>query len=438
MNMYKYLSIVAEQIRCKRACPMVIKELKDHIEEQRDDYIAEGMTIQEAEEEAVRQMGDPIEVGVSLDRIHRPKMEWKLLIYVFLLSILGLELQIFMQINAASLLGTDNKMPVIRQCLWMILGIAVMLIICYLDYSSIGQYARGIWFLILAGMLLYRHFGHIVNGGYPKINFFTYAFIPVYAGILYYYRGKELVGLVKSMIFLAVSVLAVLNMSTIVPACILLIIETALLNLAVYKGWFGTRKCRLFFTIWGSAAVIFVIAFLMLLSANRITCGADGISLAEVYQMDRIQSFLHPKESVYYQTSVEMISDAANMFKNGGEATAPEWVMDVRGEFLWVCIFKYLGNHAGIICTALIVGMLIYLCIIVARQKNRLGCMMGLGCTLLIILQVFLYIGMNFGYVASSNVFMPFLSFGGTNLLIIYIYMGLILSICRNSNIVNN
>ena len=93
---------------------MVIKELKDHIEEQRDDYIAEGMTIQEAEEEAVRQMGDPIEVGVSLDRIHRPKMEWELLIYIFLLSILGLGLQIFMQINAASLLGTDNKMPVIR------------------------------------------------------------------------------------------------------------------------------------------------------------------------------------------------------------------------------------------------------------------------------------------------------------------------------------
>lgn len=138
MNMYKYLSIVAEQIRCKRACPMVIKELKDHIEEQRDDYIAEGMTIQEAEEEAVRQMGDSIEVGVSLDRIHRPKMEWELLIYIFLLSILGLGLQIFMQINAASLLGTDNKMPVIRQCLCMILGIAVMLIICYLDYSLLS------------------------------------------------------------------------------------------------------------------------------------------------------------------------------------------------------------------------------------------------------------------------------------------------------------
>lgn len=74
-------------------------------------------------------------------------------------------------------------------------------------------------------------------------------------------------------------------------------------------------------------------AFLMLLSANRITCGADGFSLTEVYQMDRIQSFLHPKESVYYQTSVEMISDAANMFKNGGEATAPEWVMDVEVNF---------------------------------------------------------------------------------------------------------
>ena len=90
--MYNYLNIVSEQMRCKRARPAVLKELKDHIEDQKDDYMTAGMTAQEAEEEAVRQMGDPVEVGVSLDRLHRPKMEWKLLSYIFLLSILGMVL----------------------------------------------------------------------------------------------------------------------------------------------------------------------------------------------------------------------------------------------------------------------------------------------------------------------------------------------------------
>lgn len=71
MRMYNYLNIVSEQMRCKRARPAVLKELKDHIEDQKDDYMTAGMTAQEAEEEAVRQMGDPVEVGVSLDRLHR-------------------------------------------------------------------------------------------------------------------------------------------------------------------------------------------------------------------------------------------------------------------------------------------------------------------------------------------------------------------------------
>ena len=136
MRMYNYLNIVSEQMRCKRARPAVLKELKDHIEDQKDDYMTAGMTAQEAEEEAVRQMGDPVEVGVSLDRLHRPKMEWKLLSYIFLLSILGMVLQIFVHRNAGALLETDTMNPVIRQSFWMAVGIFVMFLICYLTLQS--------------------------------------------------------------------------------------------------------------------------------------------------------------------------------------------------------------------------------------------------------------------------------------------------------------
>ena len=35
MNMHDYLVTVSEQIRCKRAWPMIERELKDHIEDQK-------------------------------------------------------------------------------------------------------------------------------------------------------------------------------------------------------------------------------------------------------------------------------------------------------------------------------------------------------------------------------------------------------------------
>lgn len=431
MRMYNYLNIVSEQMRCKRARPAVLKELKDHIEDQKDDYMTAGMTAQEAEEEAVRQMGDPVEVGVSLDRLHRPKMEWKLLSYIFLLSILGMVLQIFVHRNAGALLETDTMNPVIRQSFWMAVGIFVMFLICYLDYSRIGQYAREIWGLLLAGILLYYHFGVQINGGYLKVNLFAYAFIPVYAGILWNYRMQGWRGLVKSMVFLAISVLAVLRAPAIVPAFILMLIGLLLLNMAVYKKWFGAERKRYFLLIWGSVAAISIVLFLMLLHAG-------WFSAMPLYQMERIQGIFHPMENGYYQMSAEVIGDGAEAFKSGTKIETSVWATDVRGDFLWLCIFRYLGKGAGIICTILVAGLLVYLCRIVFRQKNRLGNMMGIGCTFLIVLQVILYVGMNFGCVPPINVFMPFLSFGGTNLLIIYVYMGLILSICYNSNVVKN
>ena len=86
----KYLDKVLEQIRCKKARPYIAKELESHLEDQITDNIKAGMSKEKAEQEAVRDMGDPVETGVELDRIHRPQIAWKLLILVGLLSVLGI------------------------------------------------------------------------------------------------------------------------------------------------------------------------------------------------------------------------------------------------------------------------------------------------------------------------------------------------------------
>ena len=39
------------------------------------DSLAEGMNPFEAEMAAVKEMGDPVETGVQLDMVHKPKME---------------------------------------------------------------------------------------------------------------------------------------------------------------------------------------------------------------------------------------------------------------------------------------------------------------------------------------------------------------------------
>ncbi|MBD9083956.1 MAG: FtsW/RodA/SpoVE family cell cycle protein, partial [Lachnospiraceae bacterium] len=91
--METYLEKLLSQIRCKKARPYIAEEIRDHIESQIADNLSEGMSYEEAEKNAVTDMGDPVEVGISLDRIHKPKIAWKLLVIVGILSLLGILIQ---------------------------------------------------------------------------------------------------------------------------------------------------------------------------------------------------------------------------------------------------------------------------------------------------------------------------------------------------------
>ena len=71
--MQEYLSTVGEQIRWKAARPVVLRELHDHMEDQYEAAIEHGSCENEAKEETLKQMGNPVEIGRSLDLVHRPQ-----------------------------------------------------------------------------------------------------------------------------------------------------------------------------------------------------------------------------------------------------------------------------------------------------------------------------------------------------------------------------
>ena len=61
MRREEYLYTLTEQIRCKMARGTIEQEINDHIEDQKAEFLSEGMSQTEAEEAAVREMGDPVE-----------------------------------------------------------------------------------------------------------------------------------------------------------------------------------------------------------------------------------------------------------------------------------------------------------------------------------------------------------------------------------------
>ena len=92
MRLDEYLETVSEQIRYTKIRPTVTEELRNHILDQAEAYETCGAFPEEAIERAIREMGDPVETGVSLDCIHRPQMNWGIVIGIGLISILNIGL----------------------------------------------------------------------------------------------------------------------------------------------------------------------------------------------------------------------------------------------------------------------------------------------------------------------------------------------------------
>ena len=169
--METYLEKLLSQIRCKKARPYIAEEIKDHIESQIADNLSEGMSYEEAEKNAVTDMGDPVEVGISLDRIHKPKIAWKLLVIVGILSLLGLLLQqsILRQPGYQELeIGMQERYRYAAEGFGsaVAIGFFLMCMIYFLDYTVIAKYSRFIGgaILILGGLRVAGFGGLDVDG----------------------------------------------------------------------------------------------------------------------------------------------------------------------------------------------------------------------------------------------------------------------------------
>lgn len=130
----------------------------------------------------MRDMGDPVETGVELDRIHKPQIAWKLLLLVGLLSIAGIIIHTIIAQNT----GAANFISSRKYIVHVIIGNAVMCGIYFLDYTWIARHAKKIGVALMAACILASVFGiNTVNGNiYMAI---------VYQRTLYFYESIHLI-----------------------------------------------------------------------------------------------------------------------------------------------------------------------------------------------------------------------------------------------------
>ena len=318
LDRQEYLKSLTEQIRTKRARTMVAEEVEAHIEDQKQDFMAHGLGEEGAESMAVVEMGDPVEAGVKLDRVHRPKMEWTVLMAILIISIMGLILQAvvtssFPTMNMSTLEAFKDNF--LYGGIWsaMLIGIAVMLGICYLDYSILVKWSFPIWavmqipavFSIVSKIFFDETMwiGPMVNGRSIVQMLLSYLVIPFYAGTIYHFRRKGTKGLIISTVCLGISVLTDLMIPFMSSAVVTGITGLVLLHVAVCKGWFGENKKKFLTRMWG------VIGICLLLMSG-ITFWCNGRFVTD-YQVHRLEALITGEHWDYTRGAVADVANAA-------------------------------------------------------------------------------------------------------------------------------
>ncbi|MHB8126137.1 MAG: permease prefix domain 1-containing protein [Desulfitobacteriaceae bacterium] len=103
----EYLEAVRQQIRWKKVQSPVLEEIKNHITDQKDAFINDGLNEELATDKAIAEMGDPIVVGEQLDRAHRPRLIGMGIGVLLVLGILGTA---DMGYNLLRIIGVGNQM----------------------------------------------------------------------------------------------------------------------------------------------------------------------------------------------------------------------------------------------------------------------------------------------------------------------------------------
>ena len=86
MKANEYMKSMMKTVLSHKYKEGIKRELQDCIDDLKEMYMEQGMTEEEAEEEAVRQMGDPYETAEMFNEVYQPRFEWRVAAYMAIWS----------------------------------------------------------------------------------------------------------------------------------------------------------------------------------------------------------------------------------------------------------------------------------------------------------------------------------------------------------------
>lgn len=350
------------------------------------------------------------------------RLDWVIVATSMLLVVIGLLVLYSSGIKPAE---STAQIDTTRQILYVLAGIVVAISLVRLDYRSLKSYVVPIYVVTLASLLAVEFVGKTALGAQRWINLGFFQFQPsefsklalIIALATYLSR---VYGLTKQIRYTIISLIVL------APPLVLVIGQPDL----------GTGL--VFLAIWLAMTI-------STLLPKRYLAGAASVGIVMLpvvyrflapYQKSRLQVLFNPQADrlgTGYNVVQSMIAVGSGGWFGRGLSAGSQSQLNFLPSQHTDFIFAVLSEKMGFVGAALTI---VLFCILIARiyivgmqSVDRFGSFLCIGIASMLLFHTLINIGMNMGIMPVTGIPLPFISAGGTSMLINCAAIGIVLSV---------
>jgi rod shape determining protein RodA len=340
-----------------------------------------------------------------------------------------------LRVATRNLIANDPHYYVERQAVYLVVGLALMVVLSRLDYARLRQLMYPIYGALILSILAVLALGREIKGSVHSTRAIS---LPLFS-----FQASELG---KVLLIVALSAFVVgrsrrlRELDTTARVLLLALVPAMLVILQPDLGsglvYMAIAFMLLFVagTSWrqlaGLLALVVVSGTIVLVAAP-----AAGVHVLKPYQEERLTVFLNPSgstgEGAYQQLQSKVAIGSGQKTGRGGESTQIEgkYVPEDETDF----VFAAVGEQYGFVGAALVLSLyalLIWRTLrILTMSKDLFGTLVAAGVLAMLMFQVFVNVGMAVGIMPITGVTLPLMSYGGSSVITTLLAVGLLQSI---------
>lgn len=356
--------------------------------------------------------------------------DFKLIILILALSVIGI-----------LAIGSAKESLQNKQIIGVAGGLAIMIVISLFDYVWVLKFYWLIYAANLAMLLWVAVNGAMGNGAERWLQIGSFRFQPSEIAkillILFFaqfiMKHKERINSFKfiliSLVLIAVPSVLIYEQPDLSTSIIVIVLFCSIL-------FVGGLSYKIILGVLTVAIPAFIIFISLILQPDQ--------TILEDYQRDRILAFIDPEEYAMeeaYQQNNSVIAIGSGQldgkgYKNNEISSVKNgnYILEPQTDF----IFAVIGEEFGFKGSCVVVGLFVLIgleCISVARKaKDTAGVIIACGMGVLVVFQSFFNIGVTTFLLPNTGLPLPFVSYGLSSVMSLYIGMGFVLNVrlqCR-------